>query len=294
MDDDRDLFLSLPFSGTAFDRAGHLRTDEHWLAGALKEPSSRVLELCLAAKVPVLAKGELSWIALDADDPRELVFLGLDGAGAALFSVDIGDDEPEGSKFAHMRDVAMSLPEADAAAAIEAIALTSWHRRHRHCAVCGAATTANEAGHTRHCPSCDAEHYPRMDPAVIMLVTDGEACVLGRRIGAPEGRWSTLAGYVEPGEAPEAAVAREVYEESGLLVTEVHYRGSQPWPFPSSLMLAFEARAPRLPLVVSSEHQEVRWFTRDEVAEGLDTETITIPPPISAGHHLIKSWLAKR
>lgn len=291
---DRDFFLNLPFSKSVIDRAGQRRTDDQWLAMALKDPSSRVLELCAATKVPVLSNGDLEWLALGDEEQRDLVFLGLDENGAALFSIDIGDEEPIGRKFAAMREVGQSLAELEGAAAIQAIALTSWHRRHQHCASCGAKTLTSEAGHTRHCPSCDADHYPRMDPAVIMLVTDGEHCVLGHRAGAPEGRWSTLAGYVEPGEAPEAAVVREVFEESGLTASEVRYRGSQPWPFPSSLMLAFEARAPHQPLVVSDEHEAVRWFAREELARGLKDKSIGIPPPISAGHHLIMSWLAHR
>jgi NAD+ diphosphatase len=125
-----------------------------------------------------------------------------------------------------------------------------------------------------------------------MLVSDGERCVLGRRIGAPEGRWSTLAGFVEPGETPEGAVVREVYEEVGINVSAVRYRGAQPWPFPSSLMLAYEASAAYAPLQGNDEHHEVRWFTREEVAAGITGHSLTLPGPVSAGHALIRSWLS--
>jgi NAD+ diphosphatase len=126
---------------------------------------------------------------------------------------------------------------------------------------------------------------------VIMLVTDGERCVLGRRTGAPQGRWSTLAGFVEAGESLEAAVAREVHEEVGLTVQSTRYRGSQPWPFPASLMVAFEADAIHAPLTINGEHLDVRWFTRDEIATSLATGEMTVPGPISAGGFLIRSWL---
>ncbi len=284
-------FLDLPFARGALDLAGELRTDDAFLKSALEEPSSRVLVVCGATKVPIDAEGGLEWQSLDGRVADELILLGRDESGRALFSIDVGDDEPPGLRFVAMRDVAESLRDLEANAAIAAIAIANWHRRHRFCAMCGAPTAPSEAGHVRHCGSCGADHYPRMDPAVIMLVTDGERCVLGRRAGAPEGRWSTLAGYVEPGESPEAAVVREVFEESGLSATEVTYRGSQPWPFPSSLMLAYEARAEHRPIVVSAEHQDVRWWTRDEIRDGLASGTLTIPPPISAGHHLIMSFI---
>ena len=287
---DRELRLELPFNITEIDRASHLRTDEAWLQATLKDPASGVLDVYGATKVPLLSEDALDWRSVAAGDDT-LIFLGLRADGSAMFACDAGDEEPPKRSLGQMREVGPSLVDPEGAAAIQAIALTSWHRRHGHCSVCGARTDMGEAGHTRHCANCGNDHYPRMDPAVIMLVTDGERCVLGRRAAAPGGRWSTLAGYVEPGEAPESAVVREVFEESGLRVTEVQYRGSQPWPFPSSLMLAFEAHAEYQALVPSPEHQEVRWFSRAEIVEGLADGTMTIPPPISAGHHLIQSFL---
>jgi NAD+ diphosphatase len=286
-----DLLLSLPFFHTTMDRAAHLRTDEAYLRAALKDPESRMVEVCGATRVAVLDDSHLDWRPLESSDVEALTFLGLDESGSALFSIDIGDEEREGRTFAQLREIGVGLGDVDAAAALEAVALTSWHRRHQHCAVCGARTLIAEAGHTRTCPDCGADHYPRMDPAVIMLVTDGERCVLGQRVGAPGGRWSTLAGYVEPGESPEAAVVREVMEESGLVVTNVAYLGAQPWPFPSSLMLAYQADVAYQPLVLSSEHQAVRWFSREEIRAGLADGTIMIPGPISAGHHLIHRFI---
>jgi NAD+ diphosphatase len=183
------------------------------------------------------------------------------------------------------------LPAEEADAAIEAVALYTWHRRHPYCSMCGAPSAPAEGGHTRHCDACGTDHFPRTDPAVIMLVSDGDRCVLGRRVGAPEGRWSTLAGFVEPGETPEGAVRREVFEEVGILVDSVRYRGAQPWPFPSSLMLAYEAHAPFGELRGNDEHHEVRWFTKAELAEGMESGSLTLPGPVSAGHALIRSFL---
>jgi NAD+ diphosphatase len=284
--------LILPFKETAFDRAAHRRRDEAWLAQARADPTSRVLVVEDGVRVPVEHDGALAWLPLDvAHIDESLIFLGLDEKECALFAVDGGEVGPAGMRYANLREVGVSLGDEDAGAALEAVALMAWHRRHPHCAVCGAKTVAVDAGHLRRCPECSAQHFPRMDPAVIMLVSDGEFCVLGRRPGSPEGRWSTLAGYVEPGESPEVAVAREVFEEVGLHVSAVRYRGSQPWPFPSSLMLAFEADAERAPLTINEEHQEVRWFGREELGAGIAAGTIATPGPISAGGFLIRSWL---
>jgi len=282
----------LPFSTVSLDRASERRRDEGWLRQAREDPTSLVLVLQEGVQVPVQLDGGLAWMPLEAaaeDDP-ELIFLGLDEKERALFAWDAAA-APAGVAYANLREVGVALPETDAAAALEAVAIAAWHRRHRHCAACGALTVPEDAGHLRRCPECGAGHFPRLDPAVIMLVSDGESCVLGRRAGAPANRWSTLAGYVEPGESPEAAVAREVYEEVGLEIGAVRYRGSQPWPFPSSLMLAFDADAEQAPLRINDEHQEVRWFARAELAAGIAEGSIATPGAISAGGYLIRSWL---
>jgi len=169
-----------------------------------------------------------------------------------------------------------------------AVGLLNWHRRHRFCANCGAPTEAREAGHVRVCPACGAHHHPRTDPVVIMLVTDGDRALLGRQAQWPTGRYSALAGFVEPGESLEEAVAREVREEAGVQVADVRYRSSQPWPFPSSLMLGFSARwAGGEPAVRDAELEDVGWFTRAAIVGG----DVLLPPPTAIARRLIDEWL---
>jgi NAD+ diphosphatase len=177
------------------------------------------------------------------------------------------------------------------------VALLGWHRRHRFCANCGAPTQVAEAGLARRCRRCGASHFPRTDPVVIMLVEHEGRLLLGRRAGWPEGRYSVLAGFVAPGETPEEAVVREVAEESGIVVTEPRYVAAQPWPFPASLMLGFEARArPGSPAARDGELEDVAWFTREEVAAaaqwGADGR-LQLPPPVSIARFLIDGWLAR-
>lgn len=283
--------ISLAFNDLPLDRLADRRKDEPWIKALIADPNSRLLTVHEGDRVPVDASGALAWRAVtEIDAGRELVFLGVDDDGRALFSCDdaLG---AQGVTVSPLREVGTGLSPIEAAAALQAVAISTWHRRHPRCAVCGAETVPIEAGHVRHCAQCETDHFPRMDPAVIMLVTNGERCVLGRRQGSPQGRWSTLAGYIDPGESAEAAVVREVFEEAGLTVREVRYRGSQPWPFPASLMMAFEASADDGEIVVSEEHHEVRWFERRELAEGIAGGSLTIAGPVSAGNFLIRSWL---
>ena len=166
-----------------------------------------------------------------------------------------------------------------------AAGVLNWHRSHPHCARCGARTEMAEAGFLRTCPSCGAQHHPRTDPVVIMLVLDGDRVLLGRQPSWPAGRYSALAGFVEPGESLEEAVAREVHEEAGVQVRGVRYVASQPWPFPSSLMLGFFADyAGGDPHVRDAELEDVRWFTREELADTV------LPPPLAIARTLIDTW----
>jgi NAD+ diphosphatase len=284
----------LPFSHSPLDRSGERRRDEAFMAEARSHPEARLLSVADETKVAVDEHGALVWHRLhDASDVEPLVFLGIDPEGVPLFSREVhpGEAAPAGAAFAQLREVGVALSHFDAAAAVQAVALAAWHRRSPNCVNCGGATTVEDAGHLRRCAVCGTAHFPRTDAAVIMLVTDGERCVLGRRAGAPQGRWSTLAGFVEPGESLESAVAREVLEEVGLVIHATRYRGSQPWPFPASLMVAFEADAEYGPLTLNDEHHDVRWFTRAEVASAIATGEMTVPGPISAGSFLIRSWL---
>jgi NAD+ diphosphatase len=224
----------------------------------------------------------------------DAVFLGLSGR-TPLFADWVADGHDARGRPAGLREAATELPADQAAIAAYAGSLLAWHRRHGFCANCGAATDPREGGHERVCPSCDAHHFPRTDPVVIVRVTDGrDGLLLGRQERWAEGRFSLLAGYVEPGETLEEAVRREVLEESGVPLDSVSYVSSQPWPFPSSLMLGFHAVAQRTdPSPGDDELAEVRWFERDEVERAARGEgDLVLSPPYSIARRLIDGWLA--
>jgi NAD+ diphosphatase len=287
------------FAGEALDRAGPQRRDEAWLAARLADPATRVVAASEAGVVVADERPRL--LAMDElPDGLELVLLGVDGDGRAVFAADPGDAFP--GERRGLRDLAPVLSQADGGMLAHGVALLNWHRRHRFCSNCGTPSESREAGHIRRCPKCGAEHHPRTDPVVIMLVSDGDRVLMGRQASWPAGRYSALAGFVEPGEPLEAAVAREVLEESGVRVRDVRYVASQPWPFPVSLMLGFhatydggEAR------VLDGELQDVRWFTRDEVAtaasgdetwvDGPDADGVLLPPPTAIARLLIDRWV---
>src|SRR3954462_5911195 len=218
--------MGLPLATGHLDRAAHLRRDDAWLAEAMLDKRSRLLlvdppGIAVAGEPPALA-----WIQLDPlEDPDELLFLGLDG-DVAVFAIDRRD-----VNIIDLKAVGGVLPEGHGSVAAQAIGLVGWHRKHKFCGVCGAPTKVGEAGYLRTCTSCGTQHFPRTDPAVIMLVTHGDRALLGRQASWDAGRYSTLAGFVEPGESLEDAVAREVWEEAGVRLGEVRYHSSQPWPF---------------------------------------------------------------
>ena len=273
------------FAGEALDRAGPQRRDEAWLAARLADPATRVVA---ASETGVIVAGERPrMFAVDAlPEGLELVLLGVDGEGHAVFAVDPGDELP--GERRGLRELAPVLSQAEGGMVAHAVGLLNWHRRHRFCANCGAPSDAREAGHVRVCPVCGTQHHPRTDPVVIMLVTDGDRALLGRQAQWPAGRYSALAGFVEPGESLEEAVAREVREEAGVRVAGVRYRSSQPWPFPSSLMLGFSARwAGGEPAVRDAELEDVGWFTRQAIVDG----DVLLPPPTAIARRLIDEWL---
>jgi NAD+ diphosphatase len=273
------------FAGEALDRAGPHRGDEAWLAARLAEPATRVVA---ASAAGVIVAGERPrMFAVGAlPDGVELVLLGVDGDGHAVFAADPGDELP--GERRGLRDLAPMLSQAEGGMVAHAVGLLNWHRRHRFCANCGAPSEAREAGHVRVCPACGTQHHPRTDPVVIMLVTDGDRALLGRQAQWPAGRYSALAGFVEPGESLEEAVAREVREETGARVDDVRYRSSQPWPFPTSLMLGFSARwAGGEPVVRDGELEDVGWFTRQAIVDG----DVLLPPPTAIARRLIDEWL---
>jgi NAD+ diphosphatase len=198
-----------------------------------------------------------------------------------------------GVRPAALRQAGPLLGGRDAGLFTHAVALANWHARHTHCPRCGAETIPAPAGHARRCPVDGSEHFPRIDPAVIMLVTDeADRCLLARNSAWPPHRVSILAGFVEAGESAEQAVAREVREETGVEVAEISYLGSQPWPMPQSLMLGFRARArPGQEIRVDdSEIAEARWFSRSELGEAAATGEVLLPPPVSIAHQILRTW----
>ena len=229
--------------------------------------------------------------------PGDRLYLGRDDDGA-VFAV-AGPLTPRlGLRASDLRTLGALLGDRDAGLLVHAIGLVNWHLAHPRCARCGAATEVVRGGAVRRCPDDGSEHFPRTDPAVIVLVTDGaDRCVLGRQPVWPPGRYSTLAGFVEPGESAEQALVREVREESGLLVRDLRYVASQPWPFPSSLMLGFRARCDgdAVPVAADGELEDARWFSRDDLRGastwGMPGSGLQLPSPVSIASLLIARWV---
>jgi NAD+ diphosphatase len=283
----------MPLSGGTHDRAGVLRLDEAELDRLWGDPRARVLRVH-AGTVAVLTDGsDMAFLTpgqIESDARR--YFLGLDRDTAPWFAAD-GQFEPgPGEHAATIRELSPDVPAPAAGLFAHAIGIANWHARHGFCSNCGTRTAIKSAGHVRVCPSCGIEHFPRTDPAVIMLVVDDDdRCLLGHNPAWPPGRFSTLAGFVEPGESLEQTVIREVYEEVGVVVDDVRYEGSQPWPFPSSLMLGFRAHAADPTLRVDvAEITEARWFSRAELIEAGRRGEALIPGAISIARWLIERW----
>jgi NAD+ diphosphatase len=277
----------IAFSGAALDRAPVLRRRQDWLAE--QRADARAGAVLMSEQGVWIDEGRLVLERPAAD----AVFLGL-ADGAPLFAEYVDGAAPPRGRPAGLREAATELPAGDAALAAYAGSLLAWHRRHRFCANCGAPTEPHDAGHERVCPSCGAHHFPRTDPVVIVRVSDGgDGLLLGRQARWPEGRYSLLAGFVEPGETLEEAVRREVLEESGVALDSVAYVASQPWPFPSSLMLGFSAVAERGdPSPHDDELADVRWFERAEIEAAARGEgELMLAPPYSIARRLIDAWL---
>jgi len=286
------------FSGGTLDRASTLRRDEARLAALMTDPTSRFFPVWRSNSL--IKGGDI--VALSADQLPEgetPVLLGMDGE-TACFAVDLSDHELEAltditalGEFADLRAMGGQLGQSDAAMLAFARAMVHWHRTHRYCGRCGNPTRSDQGGHVRRCsnPSCGHETYPRTDPAVIMLVASGDRCLLGRQSIWTPGMFSTLAGFVEPGETPEEAVAREVMEETGVRVTGVRYHSAQPWPFPGSLMIGFVAEAQHAePVVDTHELEAAAWFTRDDLRD-FPNRGLSLPRQISIARRLIEDWL---
>ena len=278
-----------PLSWSPVDRDAATRTDEAALAEAWDKASVLVLDESGKAAVDGTALVRVP----SAEAPEgERLYLGVH-EGVSFFAVLGTPARRLGTQLRGLRELAAVLPERDAGLLAHAVGLANWHAAHPRCSRCGAETAVAQGGSLRVCPADGSQHFPRSDPAVIVLVTDGaDRCVLGRQPSWPPGRYSTLAGFVEPGESAESAVVREVEEECGVVVGDVAYRGSQPWPFPSSLMIGFRAvaAADATPTVRDGELEDVRWFTRDEV----EAMGLTRPPAPSIAQALVAEWLAER
>jgi NAD+ diphosphatase len=288
------------------DRVSLNRRDEAWLAHRMAEPESRLLlvwrgqNLILEAASPAAALLSLTEGGALLAEAREIALLGLVGE-RALFAADLSHrEEPPalpGARFADLRSVGPLLAREEGGLLAYARGLMHWHQRHRFCGVCGSPTESREAGHMRRCtnPACAAEHHPRIDPAVIMRVEHQGRILLGRQKQWPVGMHSVLAGFVEPGESLEDAVRREVAEEVALHLTEVNYHSSQPWPFPSSIMLGFTAVAEGDQFRVDEHELEMaRWFTREELLASPEDETFRLPRRDSIARRLVDDWIAGR
>ena len=281
------------FTGATLDRADRIREDDAALSAAIGDPRARLLRLNRLD--PELdGAGRLAWDSVAAaPDDSDLVFLGFGEDIPHFAAVRRGDPAVGGRSTAIIR-VLETLPNEEAALYAGARSVVDWHMRHRFCAVCGTATAPFRAGWARRCPNCHAEHFPRTDPVVIMIAEYDGRALLGRGAGWPEGRYSALAGFVEPGESIEEAVRRETQEEAGVVVGAVRYIASQPWPFPSSLMIACigEAESDRLSLD-KKELEEAIWVTRDEVRAALagDTAPFLPPPPYAIANTLLNAWI---
>jgi NAD+ diphosphatase len=227
------------------------------------------------------------------------VFLGLaasaDGGAPRFAAAASGADlvADFGGRIVDARAAAVQLGDGRAEIVAQARSLLDWHARHKFCAVCGAGTVMNKAGYARTCGGCGAEHFPRTDPVVIMLAIKGDHALVGRQPGFPKRFFSALAGFVEPGESLEEAVAREIFEEAGIRTARVRYLASQPWPFPSSLMIAAFAEAVNFDITLDTDElEEARWVTKDEVRAALaGTGDWLAPPPVAIAHTLFTAWV---
>jgi NAD+ diphosphatase len=284
-------------AGPYVERAAHWRKDEERLRAALADPATWFVPVWQARSAIVAASdGRTSaYFATGAQ-----TFAGLDASGFILlgefhehvvFAVMLAGQAPpalgSGAELHDLRLIAGELPAEEAGLLAYARAMVHWQEHNRFCGRCASPTIAAQGGHVMQCAACGHQQFPRLDPAVIVLVTDGERALLGRQPAWPPGRYSTVAGFVEPGESLEDAVAREVREETGVIVDAVEYHSSQPWPFPSSLMLGFTAHASRTDIDLSDQElEDARWFTRAQIAAG----EIALPTTHSISFRLIEDW----
>lgn len=298
------------FAGAPLDRAADRRKDGEWLSAQLMERDTRILPISrLRALINTEYDAEIGWCSpietLDLLEANRPLFLGLRD-GMAHFAIEADQREaprdaiwPRRGKFIDVRSIAPSLPVGEAAILAQARSMIDWHQRHGFCAVCGAPSEMKEAGYLRQCSdeACGAQHFPRTDPVTIMLVFHEGDVLLGRQPRFPDGSYSALAGFMEPGESIEECVRREIFEEAGVEVGPVRYVASQPWPFPSSLMIGCFGEAKTREITLDpAELEDARWFSRDEVVQMIERsetgEGLRMPPRLSLAHQLARRWLA--
>jgi NAD+ diphosphatase len=289
------------FAGPYVDRCADAREEAGWPVSALSDPETLYIvargtaQLVFTGPELRIAFVTREHPALREPDPSLLVLLGwYKGARCVLVELDDAQpfELPAGSSFEELRPLSPRLSAEQAGLLAYARALSIWRKRQRFCGVCGSRTLPERAGHVMRCtnPAESHEFFPRTDPAIIVLITDGERALLGRQAGWPAGRYSTIAGFVEPGESLEDAVLREVFEETGVVVTNPRYDSSQPWPFPSSLMIGFQAQAERGSVIrIGDELEDARWFTRAEIRSDDGLRPVLASHSIS--YRLIHTWL---
>ncbi|MBO3750903.1 NAD(+) diphosphatase [Streptosporangiaceae bacterium NEAU-GS5] len=286
------LLGPLLLARTVIDRSTALRGDSGWLERAWADDKTRVLVIDDGnTQIRRFSDGVEVVLRPPAEAPEgDRYLLGVDEDGVAYFAV--RGPLPPGAETGGLRQIGAQLGDRDAGLLVYAVALEVWHTTHQFCPRCGSRTDVTSSGHMRVCPKDGSEHFPRVDPAVIMLIRDdADRVLLARGPQWPEGRVSVLAGFVEPGEALEHAVIREVREEVGIAVTAPRYMGSQPWPFPRSLMLGFFARATTTDLHCDPEEiAEAHWFTREQLLAELESGRLALPSPISIARRLIETW----
>ncbi len=289
------------FVAQGLERLHNRRKDRDWVARRMRDPASFFVAV-RESKI-LVTEGEtpgpvlLKWTQLDGHAEEDSAFFLGEKNEGSYFAVNV-DEKAHGAfeapgRFRDLRAVAPLLSQEDGALLAYAKTLVYWHRRNRFCGVCGSRNEIREGGHCRACvnPQCAVVHFPRTDPAIIVLIRSGEKCLLGRQSIWPEHMYSVLAGFVEPGESAEGAVSREVFEEAWLRVKNIRYHSSQPWPFPCSLMLGFTADAEDERITLDGkELEDARWFGRRELQEAVENETVKLPTPVSISYRLIEDW----
>ena len=279
----------LAFLGNSLDRCANHRTDEEWLSHLLNQPTTRHVHM--NGDKTIAAEGKLQ--IFDQANSAEMVLLGVDSNGSGWFASPTSAEE----NLMDLRSLAVAglLPQGELAILAQARSLLHWHERHGYCANCGAQTVMKDAGYRRHCSACATDHFPRTDPVIIIAVRHGGRMLLGRQSAWPEGMYSTLAGFMEPGETIEEAARREVFEEAGIRVGDIKFHSNQPWPFPSSLMIGLIGEALTEDIVIDvKELETARWFDEAEVhsmLEGTHAQGLKAPLPLAIAHHLIRACL---